>query len=316
MTSNPPVNLMPIDISAYKVGNTGIDYVHRFDSGKPGPHVMVMALTHGNELCGAYALNLLFENEVQPEQGVLTLGFANVPAYESFDKDNPTASRFVDEDLNRVWSVEVLDGDRQSAELTRARELRPVVDEVDVLLDIHSMQLNCAPLMLCGPVQKGRELATAVGVPETVVADEGHTAGRRMRDYGGFSDPVSPKNSLLVECGQHWDTNAVEVANETTLRFLLHLGVITPDFAAPHLSAERPPAQRLVEVSGPITIQTDSFAFLTEFQGLEVIPEAGTVIATDGDEPVRTPYDDCVLIMPSRRLVPGQTAVRFGRFVN
>ena len=57
-------------------------------------------------------------------------------------------------------------------------------------------------------------------------------------------------------------------------------------------------------------------AFVEEYQGLEVIPEAGTVIANDGDEPVRTPYDDCVLIMPSRRLVPGQTAVRFGRFVN
>lgn len=307
---------MPIDISAYKVGNTGVDYVHRFDSGKPGPHVMVMALTHGNELCGAYTLNLLFENEVQPERGVLTLGFSNVPAYESFDKDNPTASRFVDEDLNRVWSVDVLDGDRQSAELSRARELRPVIDEVDFLLDIHSMQLNCAPLMLCGPLQKGRELAAAVGVPETVVADKGHNAGRRMRDYGGFSDPASPRNSLLVECGQHWDPSAVEVSNETTLRFLLHLGTITPDFAAPHLSAERPPTQRLIEVSGPITIQTDAFKFLTEFQGLEVIPEAGTVIANDGDEPVRTPYDDCVLIMPSRRLVPGQTAVRFGRFVN
>ena len=314
--SHPPVNLLPIDISAYKVGNTGVDYVHRFDSGRPGPHVMVMALTHGNELCGAYTLNLLFENQVQPERGVLTLGFSNVPAYESFDKDNPTASRFIDEDLNRVWSVDVLEGERQSAELTRARELRPVIDEVDYLLDIHSMQLNCAPLMLCGPLQKGRELATAVGVPETVVADEGHNAGRRIRDYGGFGDPASPRNSLLVECGQHWDPRAVEVSNQTTLRFLLHLGMITPAFAAPHLSAERPPAQRLIEVSGPITIQTDAFKFLTEFQGLEVIPEAGTVIANDGDEPVRTPYDDCVLIMPSRRLVPGQTAVRFGRFVN
>jgi len=30
---------------------------------------------------------------------------------------------------------------------------------------------------------------------------------------------------------------------------------------------------------------------------------------------VRTPYDDCVLIMPSRRLVKGQTAVRLGRYV-
>jgi hypothetical protein len=46
-----------------------------------------------------------------------------------------------------------------------------------------------------------------------------------------------------------------------------------------------------------------------------VIPHAGTVIGADGDRPVTTPYDDCVLIMPSRRLTRGQTAVRLGRFV-
>jgi hypothetical protein len=47
---------------------------------------------------------------------------------------------------------------------------------------------------------------------------------------------------------------------------------------------------------------------------MEVIPKAGTVIANDGAEPVRTPYDDCVLIMPSRRTVAGHTAVRLGKF--
>jgi hypothetical protein len=39
------------------------------------------------------------------------------------------------------------------------------------------------------------------------------------------------------------------------------------------------------------------------------------VIGHDGDRPVRTPYDDCVLVMPSRRLRPGESAVRFGRLV-
>jgi hypothetical protein len=31
---------------------------------------------------------------------------------------------------------------------------------------------------------------------------------------------------------------------------------------------------------------------------------------------VRTPYDNCVLIRPSRRLAKGQTAVRLGRFLS
>jgi hypothetical protein len=45
-----------------------------------------------------------------------------------------------------------------------------------------------------------------------------------------------------------------------------------------------------------------------------VIPRAGTVIARDGKTDIRTPYDQCVLIMPTRRISRGQTAVRLGRF--
>ena len=48
--------------------------------------------------------------------------------------------------------------------------------------------------------------------------------------------------------------------------------------------------------------------------GLIVIPKAGTLLARDGGRDVRTPYDDCVLIMPTRR-PKGETAVRIGRFV-
>ena len=40
------------------------------------------------------------------------------------------------------------------------------------------------------------------------------------------------------------------------------------------------------------------------------------MIGSAGGQPVRTPYHECVLIMPSRRLGPGLTAVRLGRFVD
>ena len=38
----------------------------------------------------------------------------------------------------------------------------------------------------------------------------GHAAGMRMRDYGGFGDPKSPKNALLIETGQHWRASSVD----------------------------------------------------------------------------------------------------------
>jgi predicted deacylase len=310
-----PIEIDPPDISPYRAGNTGVDYVTRFDSGVAGPHVLVTALVHGNELCGAVALDFLLRANVRPKRGILTLAFCNVEAFGHFDRVRPTASRFIDEDFNRVWSAEVLDGPRHSAELARARVLRPVIAAADFLLDIHSMQHATLPLMLCGPLEKGRAFARAVGYPETIVSDAGHAAGKRMRDYGGFGDADSPKNALLIECGQHWEKASAAVATETLLRFLAHFRMLDEGFLARHLP-KPPPPQKLIEVTDAITIHSERFRFTVDYKGLEVIPAGGTEIARDGDDPVRTPYDECVLIMPSRRLTKGQTAVRLGRYVH
>ena len=192
---NYTVELSPPDIEPYRSGNTGVEYVTTFDSGVAGPHVLVTALTHGNEICGAIALDRLFRAGLRPRQGKLTLAFDNVAAYRSFDLRVPAASRFIDEDFNRLWAPATLDGPRQSTELARARALRPVVDAADFLLDIHSMQYSTAPLMLAGTLDRSVALARRVGIPELIMCDAGHAAGPRMRDYGGFGDPAEP-----IEC--------------------------------------------------------------------------------------------------------------------
>lgn len=307
------VELQTPDISAYRRGNTGVDYVTSFDSGKAGPHVMISAVVHGNELCGAITLDWLLRMDMRPQRGRLSLAFVNAAAYQSFDPANPTASRYVDEDFNRLWAEAVLDGTRDSCELRRARELRPLLDDVDLLLDIHSMQHGDVPLVMCGPAMKGRELALALGAPAHVIADAGHAAGKRMRDYAPFVDPRSARNALLVECGQHWRQSSVDVARDVTVRFLAQFALIERDFADEHLCLPVAP-QQVVEVTGPITIRTDDFRFVDEFGSLEVIPQAGTVIGYDGRKVVRTPYDRCVLIMPSLRRRKGELAVRLGRF--
>ncbi len=308
------IEIQPPDISVHRSGNTGVDHVISFKSGRAGPHAMLSAVVHGNELCGAIVLDWLLRLGVRPRSGTLTLAFVNTEAYARFDPRNPAGSRFVDEDFNRLWSPGVLDGPRDSVELRRARALRPVLEQVDVLLDIHSMQQCTVPLMMCGPVAKGRALALALGAPAHVVADAGHAAGTRMRDYGAFVDPASPRNALLVECGQHWEAASVDVARDTTVRFLAHLGLVDEDFAREH-TRPAAAAQRVVEVTGPVTIATDRFRFVEDYRGMEVIPRAGTVIGYDGDREVRTPFDECVLIMPSLKRRKGESAVRLGRYV-
>ncbi len=309
-----PLELQPPDIAAHREGNTGIDWVWSFAAGEPGPHVLLSAVVHGNELCGAIALDGFLREGLRPRRGRLSLAFMNVAAFHRFDPADPTASRFVDEDFNRVWSPAVLDGPRRSVEIERARQLRPFVDGVDLLLDIHSMQHRTPPLMMAGPLDKGRRLAREVGIPELVVSDQGHAAGRRLRDYGAFAEPDSPKNALLVECGQHWEAAAAPLAVETALRFLLACGTLDAADVAGRLSPSVP-AQRFIEVTEAVTIESDAFRFVEDFKGLETIAEKGSVLADDGGRPVTTPYDDCVLIMPSRRLQRGQTAVRLGRFL-
>jgi predicted deacylase len=312
------VELTPPDIAPYCAGNTGIPYVTTLAATQPGPHVMIAALTHGNEICGAIVLDRLFRAGIRPRRGRLTLAFDNVAAYREFDSRYPIASRYIDEDFNRLWNPGTLDGPRRSSELARARALRPGVDGADFLLDLHSMQYATAPLMLAGMLPRSRELARRVGIPELIMCDAGHAAGPRMRDYGGFGDPASSKTALLIECGQHWERRAAEVAMDVTLRFLIALDVVLPEDVAalggPDFAAH--PRQRVIEVTEAVTISGDRFDFAGDFRGLEVLPEKGTLIGYDGGREVRTPYDNCVLIMPSRRLVRGQTAVRLGRYVD
>ena len=312
----PPIEVPFPDLARWERGNAGVPYAWRFEAKAAGPHLVVQALTHGNEVCGAIAVDRLLDEGFRPARGSVTFVFANVEAYRAFDRADPFASRCVDEDYNRLWSSEVLDGTRQSRDLARARALRPVIDRADALLDLHSMTDPCPPLALAGPRDKGLALARAVGIPEHIVIDAGHAAGRRLRDYAFFDDPTDPRAALLVECGQHWERVAPDVALEATLRFLLHFGALAPAEARRRLGAAAPRPQRAIAVTEVVTIGTDRFAFALPVHGLMVVPKAGTLLATDGGREVRTPHDGCVLIMPTRRPKVGETAVRLGRYVD
>ncbi len=315
MAAKYRIELTPPDITPYRQGNAGVDYVHVLDSGKPGANVMVQALTHGNELCGAIALDWLFRQRFAPRQGKLTLAFANVEAFARFDFDDPDRSRYVDEDYNRVWADAALDGPRDSLELRRARALRPFVDAADYLLDIHSMHEPCRPIMVCAKSEKSAAFARRLRVPGDLLIDTGHPAGLRMIERGGFGDPESPRTAVLIECGQHWEKSAADVAIDTLLRYLLVTGAADAAWVEPRLPLKPPARQRLVRVTEPVVAQSMAFRFARPFAGLEVIAKAGSVVATDGDKVWKTPYDDCVMVMPStQHLKPGTTMVRLGRY--
>jgi predicted deacylase len=301
----PRLRLAAPDIRPWLAGNA-LPGVWSFDSGEPGPHLVVSALVHGNEIAGAIALDKLLRQEVRPSAGRLTLLFANLDAFGRFDPDDPTASRFLEEDLNRLWSPETLEGPRRSAELRRARALRPVLDAADVLLDLHSMLWPSDPLFLVGGNPGSAELACSLGRPELVVADAGHEAGRRMIDYGPFATDAA-RRGLLLEAGWHWQRDTVRLTEQVVRRVMAALGIV------PGAVADDPPG-RLARVTRTVTARSQDFAFIRPWRGGEVVPHRNTLVALDGEEEIRTPHDDCLLVMPSLVTLPGHTAVRMARF--
>ena len=196
----------------------------------------------------------------------------------------------------------MLDGPRQIGELARARALRPLYDGADYLLDLHSMTDPCPPLALAGRQRKGWSSRTRVGLPQHIIIDGGHAAGKRLRDYAFFDDPEDPRNALLIECGQHWEAAAPDVAKQVDRCASCGISEwATRAFLDAHLDPAPMPPQQAIEVTDAMTIATDDFAFALPVAGLAVVPKAGTLLARDGAREIRTPYDDCVLIMPTRR---------------
>jgi predicted deacylase len=266
---------------------------------------------HGNEYAGAIVLDRLLQAGLRPLRGRLSFGFANLAAFERFDPLRPTASRFIDEDLNRVWDPVLLDGPRHSIELDRAREIRPFVETVDVLLDLHSMLWPSEALILCGGARKGRDLAVAIGCPRLVVADNGHMNGRRLIDFPRFSRDDTPHAGCLVEAGQHWEPSTVETMLGSVTGLLRHLGVA--DAGLPCGQVADAPA-RVAVVTQAVTAMTSNFTFMANYRGGDIVPKRNTLIAMDGDTEIRTPHDRCLLVMPALRPSRGHTAVRLGRF--
>lgn len=307
-TAAPAFEVLPRDLSPYRQGNVGIDYVHRFESGKPGPHVLINALTHGNEFCGMVAAAHLLDTGVRPLTGTLTISFANVAAYETFDPAQPFESRQLVHNLNRVWSSEWLDGPEDSPELRRARELRPVVAAADHLLDIHSTSQNVEPFWVYPAFARNSAAALAIGRPAVhLVMPGGLGSGTPVIQHGHFGEASGHGAGMVVECGQHFLQASADVAIDVTRRFLAHFGLVVHDPASAVTVAPR-----RFELLRTVVIKTPEFRFVRPCIGFEVFAQ-GELIATDGPDEIRAPCDDCTILMPARATIVGREGVYLSR---
>ncbi|OGB06454.1 MAG: succinylglutamate desuccinylase [Burkholderiales bacterium RIFCSPHIGHO2_12_FULL_69_20] len=306
--TTPTFEVLPRDLSAYRQGNTGIDYVHRFESGRPGPHVMVNALTHGNEFCGMVAACHLLDTGARPLKGTLTVSFANVAAYETFDTARPFDSRQLVHNLNRIWSDEQLDGPERSPELERARAMRPAVEAADHILDIHSTSQPVQPFWVYQKLAHLGAAAMAIGRPAVhLVMPAGLGSGTPLIRCGRHGSADPPGVAMVAECGQHFLQASSDLATEVALDFLAHFGLITRDEPA----APRAPQQRFELLQTCMVTHAD-FRFTRPVIGFETFAQ-GELIATQGTTEIRSPCDGCTILMPTREPIVGREAVYLSR---
>jgi predicted deacylase len=304
-----PLQIARADLGPYRGSASGIEYVHSFDSGRAGLHVMVNALTHGNELCGMWVVKRLLDAAVRPRAGRLTLSFANVAAYER-------ETRFVDRDFNRLWRDDLLDADTTSVEAARARELRPLVAAVVRLLDLHSTWHALEPFFVLARSPRARRLADTLALParQLLLPDVWHE-GFHLIDYRPFRAPEGGAVGLIAECGQHFAESSVEQAWRTTVRFLQVTGAIDAEQAealspgiAPAPSIER------FEIVQPVIAATDALRLTVSYAGFSRHAR-GEVVAFDGGLAVAAPFDNAVLLAPRPDPTAGQQAFSWGREV-
>lgn len=302
------VSLPPADRLAGS--NCGTPGVWHFAGAAPGPRLIITALVHGNEVCGAAALAPLLDQPPALARGELILVFCNLQAYARLDDATKANCRFADEDMNRVWGR--LDGaatGQDTYEVRRAREILPFLETADALLDLHSMTSPAPALGLVGLAPKNVDFARRVGFPPLLVQDTGHAQGKRMIDRETFASPAAAPVAMLVECGAHFSREALDAAADVVRRTMA--AMLQGQELAP------PAEQSVLEVTSAVTIESDAFEFVQDWPNMSCVPTAGTLLGRDGAREVRTPHDDAWLVMPASRAFwkRGLTAVRFGRRV-
>lgn len=305
-----PLDIPPPDLSPWLEGNSGLPGVHQLKAEEPGPHVAVTALMHGNEYAGAVILDELLRSALRPKRGTLSIIFLNIAAFLRFDPTRPTASRFVEYDMNRLWGASDLASSRHSIEQDRVRLLFPLIETVDYLLDLHSMLWPADPLFLAGTDATGLDLARRIGLPDVIVSDPGHVAGRRLIDMPHFTAPGAKAGACLLEAGQHWAHATLDVTRRAVHHFLSATGI-----AAEEPRELEPASPLCVTVTECVTARTAGLTFVKPFRSGEIIRQRATLLAVDGPDEIRTPYDNCMLVMPNFRTARGHTAVRLARLM-
>lgn len=103
------------------------------------PTIAFIALTHGNEPVGLSIFAKMIEQWLlnRIKSGTIMLICSNIHAHKEYVvQDDPLKYRFIDHDMNRIWNNDFIEW---SQEYKRREELKLILLQADIIIDIHSV---------------------------------------------------------------------------------------------------------------------------------------------------------------------------------
>jgi len=296
---------------------------HQFAGLSPGPRLIVLGGVHGNEVCGTLALRRLlgeFERgERAVTRGLLTL----VPSA------NPLAgargTREGERNLNRRLVPRT---DPADYEDHVANVLCPMLAAHDVLLDLHSFHTAGRPFAMIGPpdntgslepfAHADAETRLAMHLGPTRLVEgwlETYAKGAERRGSGadatygvGTTEYMRSQGGygITLECGQHEDPQAPDVAYHAVVQTLALLG-LTGDTPAPPA-----PAFQLLDLVDVVDRQHPDDRFVRDWSSFDAV-SAGEPIGIRQDGTAVTAPEDGHVVFPNPRATPGAEWFYFAR---
>ncbi len=269
--------------------------------GDGAPRFGLMGALHGNEVAGLRVIERLVAtpDTLEPRlRGSLALIIGNPRAADEGRRYSAGGT-----DINRLFGfdyVEELAREAWTYEHHRAAALRPLLAELDALLDLHSASQPTVPFAVCDRAPSAVALARRTGCRVTY----GWDGPGMLMDHVSIGSFVrAGKPALSVECGQHADPDAIDVAWTVTERFLAAVGAIEGD-ATPF---EEP----AYEIFGRVVKPTVEFRLARDFGSFDRLG-AGAILGS-GDGVTITLDRDAHLILPTPRAQRGEDIVYLAR---
>ena len=303
--------------------------LHAFASLNPGPRLLVMGGVHGDETSGTAGIERVLAEFAAGELALLRGELTLVPVA------NPLARRRLqregERNLNRLFKPAAEPADYE-ARVTNV--LAPVIARHEVLLDLHSFQSAGEAFAMIGPrdntgtlepfaraAEEGR-LALHLGTPIVVegwldiyaagLAQRGAAVDEAAIDFGrGTNEYIRSCGGygVTLECGQHQDPQAPEVAWRAIRRTLALLGMAA---LPPGLSAGPDVPPRLLRLASVTDRLHADDRFARDWATFDPV-RRGELIGTRHDgTPVTAPDDGCI-VFPNALALPDTEWFYFAR---